>query len=122
MKLIVIQSIRKGTSVMDDQTYLRSEDMLRRHFAEGKHYVSLREARLNIGKSLEEAAGAVGITVRTLKNWEANCGKVNLFKLSMLCVNVYSIGISHVWWGAESVLLEVRAEFYRKEVLEHVTG
>ncbi|MNM52263.1 hypothetical protein D3C81_633400 [compost metagenome] len=97
---------------MNDQTYLRPENILRRHFAEGKHYVSLREARLNIGKSLKEVAAAVGITVKTLKRWEADCGKANLIKLSMLCVNVYSIGISHVWWGAESVLLEVRAEYY----------
>ncbi|QWU15706.1 Helix-turn-helix [Paenibacillus sophorae] len=93
----------------------QSIKLLRRHLAEGRFPISLREARLNAHMSLEDAAKAVGITVRTLKKWEENCAGTNIIALIKLCMQVYQIGINHVWWGDEADLHRVRAEHYAAE-------
>ncbi|MBY9077250.1 hypothetical protein KIH86_03515 [Paenibacillus sp. HN-1] len=96
-------------------------ELARQVISEGRNRISLREARLNCRKELKEAAEIAGVTERTMKKWEMDCGGTDMFLFNKLC-KAYQISPTHVYAGKESDLLEARAEFYRKEVMEHVVG
>ncbi|ULO10426.1 helix-turn-helix transcriptional regulator [Paenibacillus sp. 19GGS1-52] len=71
--------------------------------------ISLREARENVRCSIKEAAEAAGITERTLKKWEIDCGRADPFAIGRLC-KYYGISMSHIHAGKEEDLLTARRE------------
>ncbi|AIQ63892.1 hypothetical protein PSTEL_13175 [Paenibacillus stellifer] len=87
----------------------RSEYLAQAAVSKGRHMITLREARENVRCSTKEAAKVAGITERTLKKWEIDCGKADLFALGRLCV-FYGISLSHVYAGKEMDLLAARRE------------
>lgn len=56
----------------------------------------LRKARIDAGKSLDDAGAQVGVTPRTLQNYEAARKNVSLPILEMLAA-VYRVPVSYFW-------------------------
>lgn len=100
---------------------MRMKALAQKALADGRQFITLREARLNAKVSIEKAAEFAGITVRTMRSWEANCGKVRSFSIYRL-FSLYGVNPNHVFAGDETILHEVRIEYYKNEVLKNVTG
>ncbi|WP_019913186.1 helix-turn-helix domain-containing protein [Paenibacillus sp. HW567] len=77
--------------------------------SKGRHMITLREARENVKRSTKEAAVAAGITERTLKRWEIDCGRVDAFALGRLCI-FYGVSMDHIFPGKATDLLAARME------------
>lgn len=60
--------------------------------------ITLKQARLNCGLSVEEAAKAVGIDKRTLQRMEIDNTRSNYMNFRKL-LQLYKIGINHVFIG-----------------------
>jgi len=87
----------------------RSKYLAQIAVSKGRHLVTLREARENVRVTTKEAAEAAGITERTLKKWEIDCGRANTFAIDRLC-RYYGISMDHVHPGKEADLLAARRE------------
>ncbi|WP_211296444.1 helix-turn-helix domain-containing protein [Paenibacillus donghaensis] len=87
----------------------RSKYLTQAAVSNGRHMISLREARENARRSTKEAAEAAGITLRTLKRWEMDCGRADSFAIGRLC-QFYGISLGHVHAGKEADLLAARRE------------
>ncbi|MEC0172562.1 helix-turn-helix transcriptional regulator, partial [Paenibacillus graminis] len=87
----------------------RSKYLAQLAVSKGRHMITLREARENAGRSKKEAAETAGITVRTLRRWEIDCGRAEMFALNCLCI-YYGISMEHVHAGKEVDLLAARRE------------
>ncbi|WP_342439975.1 helix-turn-helix transcriptional regulator [Paenibacillus sp. FSL L8-0436] len=97
----------------------RSKNLAQSAVSKGGHMITLREARENVRGSTKDAAVAAGITERTLKKWEIDCGRADLFAIHRLCA-FYGISMSHVFPGKEVELLAARREvsILEKKVVE----
>jgi len=87
----------------------RSKYLAQCAVSKGRHMITLREARENTKRSSKEAAEASGISLRTLKRWEVDCGRAELSALHRLC-KYYGISMSHIFPGKEEDLLVARKE------------
>ncbi|WP_238652344.1 helix-turn-helix domain-containing protein [Paenibacillus piscarius] len=87
----------------------RSKYLAQCAVSNGRHMITLQEARENAMRSIKEAADAAGITVRTLRKWEENCGRAELFALTRLCI-FYGASADHIFPGKATDLLEARRE------------
>lgn len=87
----------------------RSKYLAQTAVSNGRHMITLREARENAGRSTKGAAEAVGITERTLKKWEIDCGRADSFAVDRLC-KYYGISMDHIHAGKEADLLAARSE------------
>ncbi|MCL6457887.1 MAG: hypothetical protein K6T85_07765 [Gorillibacterium sp.] len=78
--------------------------------------ITLQQARLNARLSLKESAECVGISVKTLKRWEENCGRSNSLLFFEL-LKLYGIHINHIHIGKESEWLAAHQETGRLQGL-----
>ncbi|MGG1661745.1 helix-turn-helix domain-containing protein [Brevibacillus sp. NRS-1366] len=83
--------------------------------------LSLREARLNCRLELDEVSARLGIPVRTLKRWEIDCGKAEVYTIVRL-IGLYGISSNHVYFGSEVALFARRkaaSESHQDTPLSH---
>ncbi|OME02650.1 hypothetical protein BSK54_10350 [Paenibacillus odorifer] len=109
MKVAILPASNTITLNRNSTREDRTKYLARVAVSNNRHMITLREARENVRVSTKEAAEAAGITERTLKKWEINCGRANTFAIDRLC-RYYGISMDHVHPGKEADLLAARRE------------
>ncbi|WP_342410785.1 helix-turn-helix transcriptional regulator [Paenibacillus sp. FSL R10-2778] len=107
MKIAILPASNAITLNRNSTREDRSKYLARLAVSNNRHMITLREARENVRVTTKKAAEAAGITERTLKKWEIDCGRANTFAIDRLC-RYYGISMDHVHPGKEADLLAAR--------------
>lgn len=70
--------------------------------------ISLKAARVNANKKLSEVAQHLGVSVRTIVNWEAGV-TVPDHDLAVRLANYYGIDLSHIFFGRNIALSNINS-------------
>lgn len=107
MKVAILPATNTITLNRNSTREDRSKYLAQCAVSNGRHMITLREARENIRASTKEAAEAAAITERTLKRWEIDCGRADTFAIGRLA-KYYGISMDHIHPGREVDLLAAR--------------
>jgi DNA-binding transcriptional regulator YiaG len=107
MKVAILPASNTITLNRNSTKEDRSKYLAQCAVSNGRHMITLREARENVRVSTKEAAEAAGITERTLKKWEIDCGRADTFAIGRLAI-YYGVSMDHIFPGKGTDLQEAR--------------